>query len=178
MKTAEIMGPKSAAAARRCALQRFRALLVQQRVLERAPQGLRAGTGVATTKSSGTPSLDKNRRRFSSCDPLAIREPVALFFAPIENGAGDFSEEGETACTRMSWRRFSQPWGLELGAQVMANSYGTRSGSYGWDGGFGTSWFNDPGRDLSAILLTQRVFDSPDPPAVHKAFWQAVNNAM
>jgi len=69
-------------------------------------------------------------------------------------------------------------WGLGLGAYVMANGYGIRSGSYGWDGGFGTSWFNDPGKDLSAILLTQRVFDSPDPPAVHKSFWQDANNAL
>jgi CubicO group peptidase (beta-lactamase class C family) len=66
-------------------------------------------------------------------------------------------------------------WGLGLGVHVMANGYGTRPGSYGWDGGFGTSWFNDPGRDLTAILLTQRVFDSPDPPAVHKSFWQDAN---
>jgi CubicO group peptidase (beta-lactamase class C family) len=28
-------------------------------------------------------------------------------------------------------------------------------GRYGWDGGYGTSWFNDPHRDLVAIALTQ-----------------------
>ena len=43
----------------------------------------------------------------------------------------------------------------------------------GWDGGFGTSWFTDPAEDLTAILLTQRLFDSPDPPQVHKDFWKA-----
>jgi hypothetical protein len=41
-------------------------------------------------------------------------------------------------------------------------------------GGFGTSWFNDPAKGLTAILLTQRLFDSPDPPQVHKDFWKAV----
>jgi CubicO group peptidase (beta-lactamase class C family) len=45
-------------------------------------------------------------------------------------------------------------------------------GAYGWDGGFGTSWFNDPAKGLTAILLTQRVFDSPDPPQAHKDFWR------
>lgn len=63
-------------------------------------------------------------------------------------------------------------WGLGLGVQVAASPYGVQPGAYGWDGGFGTSWFTDPARDLTAILLTQRVFDSPDPPAAHKDFWR------
>jgi CubicO group peptidase (beta-lactamase class C family) len=63
-------------------------------------------------------------------------------------------------------------WGLGIGVQVTASPYGVRPGAYGWDGGFGTSWFNDPTSGLTAILLTQRVFDSPDPPSVHKQFWQ------
>ncbi|MFL5294987.1 MAG: serine hydrolase domain-containing protein [Phenylobacterium sp.] len=62
-------------------------------------------------------------------------------------------------------------WGLGLGVHVAASPYGVQPGAYGWDGGFGTSWFNDPAKGLTAILLTQRVFDSPDPPPVHKAFW-------
>jgi CubicO group peptidase (beta-lactamase class C family) len=28
-------------------------------------------------------------------------------------------------------------------------------GCYGWDGGYGTSWFNDPNRGLVAIAMTQ-----------------------
>jgi len=63
-------------------------------------------------------------------------------------------------------------WGLGLGVQVAASPYGVQPGAYGWDGGFGTSWFNDPAKGLTAILLTQRVFDSPDPPQVHKDFWR------
>lgn len=69
-------------------------------------------------------------------------------------------------------------WGLGLGVQVAASPYGVEPGAYGWDGGFGTSWFNDPARDLTAILLTQRVFDSPDPPPVHKAFWRDAYEAV
>ena len=38
------------------------------------------------------------------------------------------------------------------------NAVSRAPGRYGWDGGFGTSWFNDPGRDLIAIVMTQ----SPD----------------
>lgn len=69
-------------------------------------------------------------------------------------------------------------WGLGLGVQVAASSSGVPSGAYGWDGGFGTSWLNDPAKGLIAILLTQRVFDGPDPPAVHKTFWRDVYSAM
>ena len=40
-------------------------------------------------------------------------------------------------------------------------------GAFGWDGGLGTSWLVDPGRDLIVIVLTQRLFGSPALPAVH-----------
>jgi CubicO group peptidase (beta-lactamase class C family) len=63
-------------------------------------------------------------------------------------------------------------WGLGIGVQVTASPYGAPAGAYGWNGGFGASWLNDPATGLIAILLTQRVFDSPDPPSVHKAFWR------
>lgn len=33
----------------------------------------------------------------------------------------------------------------------------SRPGRYGWEGGYGTSWFNDPHRDLTAIAMTQTV---------------------
>lgn len=64
-------------------------------------------------------------------------------------------------------------WGHGAGVLVDANPYGIAKGAYGWNGGFGTSWFNDPAKGLTAILLTQRVFDGPDPPQLHKDFWRA-----
>jgi CubicO group peptidase (beta-lactamase class C family) len=42
------------------------------------------------------------------------------------------------------------------------------SGVYGWDGGLGTSWLVDPNHDLVVIVLTQRMFESPEPPQVHR----------
>ncbi len=41
------------------------------------------------------------------------------------------------------------------------------TGAYGWDGGLGTSWLVDPAHQLTMIVLTQRMFESPDPPQVH-----------
>jgi CubicO group peptidase (beta-lactamase class C family) len=41
------------------------------------------------------------------------------------------------------------------------------SGAFGWDGGLGTTWLVDPTRDLIVIVLTQRQWESPQPPQVH-----------
>jgi CubicO group peptidase (beta-lactamase class C family) len=41
------------------------------------------------------------------------------------------------------------------------------TGAYGWDGGFGTSWRVDPAREETVIVLTQRLWDSPELPQVH-----------
>ena len=56
-------------------------------------------------------------------------------------------------------------WGF--GVRVTTGRTGlARPGRYGWSGGLGTDWFNDPERGLIAILLTQRAFDSPQPPPI------------
>jgi CubicO group peptidase (beta-lactamase class C family) len=55
---------------------------------------------------------------------------------------------------------------------------GPRAGAFGWAGGFGTTWLADPGRDLTVIVLTQRMFDSPEPPAVHDALQAAAYEAL
>ena len=52
------------------------------------------------------------------------------------------------------------------------------SGAYGWDGGLGTSWLVDPARDLIVIVLTQRMFESPDPPQVHRDIQAAAYAAL
>ncbi|HZU61851.1 MAG TPA: serine hydrolase domain-containing protein [Solirubrobacteraceae bacterium] len=40
-------------------------------------------------------------------------------------------------------------------------------GSFGWDGGLGTTWRVDPTRDLVVVVLTQRMFETHEPPQVH-----------
>ena len=51
-------------------------------------------------------------------------------------------------------------------------------GSFGWDGGFGTSWLVDPARDLAVIVLTQRAFESPRTPLVHREIRDAAHAAL
>ena len=52
------------------------------------------------------------------------------------------------------------------------------NGAFGWDGGFGTSWLVDPTRDLTVIVLTQRMFETPEPPQVHRDIQQAAYAAL
>ncbi|QDW40931.1 beta-lactamase family protein [Bradyrhizobium sp. KBS0727] len=53
-----------------------------------------------------------------------------------------------------------------------------RPGRYGWDGGYGTSWYSDPGEGLTGILLTQRMMDSPQPPRAMVDFWTLAYQAI
>jgi CubicO group peptidase (beta-lactamase class C family) len=65
-------------------------------------------------------------------------------------------------------------WGFGLAVVTETTPQGVPAGAYGWNGGFGTSWVADPASETSAILLTQTLFTSPAPPAVHQEFWAAV----
>jgi len=48
---------------------------------------------------------------------------------------------------------------------------------YGWDGGFGTAWANDPDTGLVAVLCTQ-VLAGPGGGAVEEAFWAGAYRAL
>jgi len=65
-------------------------------------------------------------------------------------------------------------WGYGVSVALDRTPEGIPPGAFGWNGGFGTSWVMDPSSGATAILLTQRSFTSPEPPAVHKAFWRTV----
>jgi CubicO group peptidase (beta-lactamase class C family) len=51
-------------------------------------------------------------------------------------------------------------------------------GSFGWDGGFGSTWRVDPARDLVTIVLTQRMFDGPEMPPLHGELQEAARTAL
>jgi CubicO group peptidase (beta-lactamase class C family) len=51
-------------------------------------------------------------------------------------------------------------------------------GSFGWNGGFGTTWDVDPNREVTIIVLTQRMFDSPELPAAHADIKSAAEEAL
>lgn len=63
-------------------------------------------------------------------------------------------------------------WGFGLSVVTRPDELSSVPGRYGWDGGMGTSWFNDPNEGLVAILMTSRMWSSPNPPDVCRAFWK------
>jgi CubicO group peptidase (beta-lactamase class C family) len=65
-------------------------------------------------------------------------------------------------------------WGLCQSVVVS----GDRAGAFGWDGGLGSSFLVDPRRDLIVIVLTQRLWDAPQPPPVHTEIQEAAYAAL
>jgi CubicO group peptidase (beta-lactamase class C family) len=62
--------------------------------------------------------------------------------------------------------------GYGFGVSMVTRREGLPSlGTYGWTGGLGTSWNNDPREDLTGLLLTQRNWESPVVPPIHRDFW-------
>ena len=61
-------------------------------------------------------------------------------------------------------------WGLGLGVRRTDEPGGRSAGSYGWDGGLGSSWWTDPRTGVSAVLLTNQMWASPTPPPLFDAF--------
>jgi CubicO group peptidase (beta-lactamase class C family) len=41
-------------------------------------------------------------------------------------------------------------------------------GAFGWNGGFGSSWLVDPTHAMTMIVLTTRMFESPELPPLHR----------
>ncbi|MGH2717479.1 MAG: serine hydrolase domain-containing protein [Actinomycetota bacterium] len=65
-------------------------------------------------------------------------------------------------------------WGFCTGVAVD----GPHAGSFGWDGGLGSSWLVDPVRDLVVVALTQRLFDGPLGAQLHRDLQAAAYAAL
>ncbi len=65
----------------------------------------------------------------------------------------------------------SHGWGFGVSMVTRRDDVAGPVGRFGWDGGLGTSWYSDPREGMVAILMTQRVWDSPSPPGVCLDFW-------
>ena len=60
-----------------------------------------------------------------------------------------------------------------LGVRLIDEPGRRHAGSYGWDGGLGSSWWTDPVAGVTAILLTNQMWTSPQPPTAVTEFWSA-----
>lgn len=69
-------------------------------------------------------------------------------------------------------------WGFGMSVVTRRTGVGPSAGAYGWSGGLGTTWYNDPAEDLALILMTQRAWTSHRPPAICRDFWTAAYQAI
>jgi CubicO group peptidase (beta-lactamase class C family) len=69
-------------------------------------------------------------------------------------------------------------WGMGLSVFTRRDDLYATPGRFGWDGGYGTSWYSDPSEQLTGLLLTQRMMDSPEPPRAFVDFWTSVYQAI
>ena len=73
----------------------------------------------------------------------------------------------------------SQGWGFGVAVQLRRTGLAPAVGSYGWSGGLGSSWANDPGNGLVGILLTTDAFTGAfPPPRIIQDFWTCAYAAM
>jgi CubicO group peptidase (beta-lactamase class C family) len=55
--------------------------------------------------------------------------------------------------------RNSHGWGFGVSVTTRRDGPAASPGSFGWQGGFGTTWWADPREDLVAVLMLQRLWD-------------------
>jgi CubicO group peptidase (beta-lactamase class C family) len=64
-------------------------------------------------------------------------------------------------------------WGFCVGIVTRREHPAAPVGQYGWDGGLGTIWRNDPSEQMVTILLTNAAWTSPRPPGIAMDFLTA-----
>ncbi len=62
-------------------------------------------------------------------------------------------------------------WGFGMSVVTRRYDIASTPGKYGWDGGLGTTWYNDPAEEMTTILLTPASMTSPAAPPVFRDFW-------
>jgi CubicO group peptidase (beta-lactamase class C family) len=72
----------------------------------------------------------------------------------------------------------SHGWGFGVSVVTRRDDLAATPGRYGWDGGYGTSWYVDPEEELIGILMTQRVWDASGAPVVLLDFWTSAYAAI
>jgi CubicO group peptidase (beta-lactamase class C family) len=73
----------------------------------------------------------------------------------------------------------SQGWGFGVGVQLRRTGLAPTVGTYGWTGGLGSSWANDPDHAVVGVVLTTDAFAGAFPmPAVIRDFWTDVYAAL
>jgi CubicO group peptidase (beta-lactamase class C family) len=94
----------------------------------------------------GAPILSRPSVETMITDQLTDEQKALSGFFP-----GDFDARG---------------WGFCVGLVTRREHPSAPVGQYGWDGGMGTIWRNDPAEQMAIILLTNAAWTSPRPPNI------------
>nr|WP_211207196.1 serine hydrolase domain-containing protein [Stackebrandtia nassauensis] len=68
-------------------------------------------------------------------------------------------------------------WGFGMSVITGHSDHGHSVGSYGWPGKYGTAWYNDPAKDLTAIVVMQRSHAGDQRLPMWLDLWTAVHQA-
>jgi CubicO group peptidase (beta-lactamase class C family) len=112
------------------------------------------GDGAAGLVSTADDLLAFARMLLRGGDPVLSADAV-----------GDMTRDQLTDEQRTSGRGFLVGRSWTFCQSVVIE--GPYAGAYGWDGGLGTSLLIDPTRDLTVIVLTQRMFETSQAPPLH-----------
>jgi CubicO group peptidase (beta-lactamase class C family) len=94
----------------------------------------------------GAPLVARPSVETMTTDQLTPEQKAVSGFFP-----GDFDARG---------------WGFCVGIVTRREHPAAPVGQYGWDGGLGTIWRNDPSEQMITVLLTNAAWTSPRPPHI------------
>jgi CubicO group peptidase (beta-lactamase class C family) len=85
------------------------------------------------------------------------------------------AQKGASVFLADAWE--NRGWGFGVGIVTGRDGLSTTPGAYGWTGGYGTCWANDPAEEMIAILMTQRA-QYPAFSPVYLDFWTSAYQAI
>ncbi len=72
----------------------------------------------------------------------------------------------------------SHGWGFCMSIVTRRDDIAKSVGTFGWDGGMGTTWYTDPQEEMVTIQLTPRAWESASPPDVCRDFLTSAYQAI
>ena len=108
--------------------------------------------------------------------PPRAAGPLAALHHPHDHRPADPGAEGDVRILAGVFRQSGL--GIRDVGRHPANPPGPSVGSYGWSGFYGTSWYNDPAEDMTAIVIMQRAHMGDQTLPMWNDFWTTAYQAI
>jgi CubicO group peptidase (beta-lactamase class C family) len=124
---------------------------------------------------SGGAGLVSTAPDFLAFAEMLLRGGAPLLSRPsVETMTTDQLTPGQKAVSGFFPDDFdARGWGFCVSVVTRREHPAAPVGQYGWDGGLGTVWRNDPSEQMITVLLTNAAFASPRPPEIVQDFLTA-----